>query len=63
MLGLHKADGGVFRGGNNIRERDGFRWLGEKEIRENIGTKEWKGLVACKLGLVITLVWPCPVPD
>ena len=30
--------------------------LGGERIHENIGTKEWKGLVARKLGLVITLV-------
>lgn len=63
IWGLHTADYGVFRAGTNIRERDGYRWFAEEQICENIGIKEWKRLVVCKLGLVIMSVWPCPVPD
>lgn len=56
IWGLHKADHGVVRGGTNVREMDGFGWFGEEQVCENIGIKERKGLVACKLGLVFMLV-------
>lgn len=53
---MPKADYGVFRAGTNIRERDEYRWFAEEQICENIGMKEWKRLVVCKLGLVIMSV-------
>lgn len=56
ICGLHKADHGVVRGGTNVGEMDGIGWFGKEQVCENIGIKEKKGLVACKLRLVFMLV-------